>query len=78
MPESAVYNHMVVMERRVDSALQRKRVAITACLSTPETALRKIRLYIFNTHSSQQGLPGAPGAALWSTPIAMHCFVEIP
>jgi len=58
-----MYNHMVAMERRVDSVMQRKRAAITAALFAPETAQRKIRLYFYNTHSRQQASPGTSGAA---------------
>ena len=62
-----MYNHLVGMERRIDSVLQRKRAALTAAISSPETAPRKIRLYIFNTHSNQ--LPAAsPSGAAASAP----------
>ena len=58
-----MYNQLVALERRIDSVAQRKRAALSAALFTPETAQRKIRLYLFNTHSSQQPAAAGPSGA---------------
>ena len=62
IPESAMFNHLITVERRVDVALQRKRSAATAALAMPQTAQRKIRLYVFSTHTGQQSPSDAAGA----------------
>ena len=58
-----MFNHLNTLERRVDAALQRKRAAATAALAMPQVVQRKIRLYLFSTHSGQLPAAGAAPAS---------------
>ena len=63
-----MFNHLITLERRVEAALQRKRAAATAALAMPQVAQRKIRLYLFSTHSGQQPSADAAGDATCRDP----------
>jgi len=56
-----MFNHLITLERRVEAALQRKRAAATAALAMPQVVQRKIRLYLFSTHSGQQSSADTAG-----------------
>ncbi|GBG73211.1 hypothetical protein CBR_g12928 [Chara braunii] len=62
IPESMIYNQLLEFEKRVDSTLARKKLDIQEGLKNPARTPRTLRMYIFNTHTSQlHGRGGGEG-----------------
>lgn len=53
LPESALYTQLLEFEGRVDAALARKKVDIQESVKNPPRVQKKLRIYVFNTFSSQ-------------------------
>ncbi|KAH0466829.1 hypothetical protein IEQ34_004067 [Dendrobium chrysotoxum] len=56
LPESALYTQLLEFEARIDAALARKKVDIQESLKNPPTLQKTLRVYVFNTFSSQNRL----------------------
>ncbi|WIA38491.1 hypothetical protein OEZ86_001813 [Tetradesmus obliquus] len=61
IPESALFNQLVMQERELDNQIKRQRLAIQAA-SAPydHPVMKRLRIYIFATHANQ---PAAAAAA---------------
>ncbi|GBG71737.1 hypothetical protein CBR_g9147 [Chara braunii] len=62
IPEAMIYNQLLEFEKRVDLTLARKKLDIQEGLKNPARMPRTLRMYIFNTHTSQpHGRGGGEG-----------------
>lgn len=56
IPESALFNSLVMQERELDYQIKRRRLEIqAAALPYDHPALKRLRIYIYSTHSNQPG-----------------------
>ncbi|CAM6096489.1 unnamed protein product [Calypogeia fissa] len=53
LPESALYTQLLEFEKRVDAALQRKKLDIQDAVRAPARLLKTLRIYVFNTYNNQ-------------------------
>ena len=80
-PESQLFQRLVATERDADALLADCRAEAAACLAPPATATKKLRVYIFATHSNQapaaraasSGPAAAPATASAPPPGAYPC-----
>ncbi len=64
-PESLLFQRLVAAERDADALLAARRAEAAACLGPAPTATKKLRVYLFSTHSNQ---PAAASAAAGGAP----------
>lgn len=62
-PESQLFQRLVAAERDADALLADRRAEAAACLAPPATATKKLRVYIFATHTNQAPTAGAASSA---------------
>ncbi len=62
-PESQLFQRLVAAERDADALLADHRAEAAACLAPPATATKKLRVYIFATHTNQAPTAGAASSA---------------
>jgi hypothetical protein len=61
IPESALFNQLVMQERELDNQIKRQRLAIQAATAPYDhPVMKRLRIYIFATHANQ---PAAAAAA---------------
>jgi hypothetical protein len=61
VPESPLFNSLVMQEHYVDDLIKRQRLELQAAVNPLECPVHKrLRVYVYNTHSHQQG-PAAAG-----------------
>lgn len=62
VPESSLFNKLLEYERRIDNVLKRKKTDIQEALAEPDHCKKRLRVYVYNTHSNQAGDPVDPVA----------------
>ena len=63
VPESALYSQLQDYERRIDACLMQKQAEVQDALDRPRHVAKKLRLYIYNTHSHQEASDTASGSS---------------
>ena len=63
VPQSALFQQLAGLEKEVDGLLARKHAEVAAALRHSPTVPKKLRVYLFTTHSNQPGAAPAAAAA---------------
>jgi hypothetical protein len=64
VPQSALFQQLAGLEKEVDGLLARKHAEVAAAMRHCPTVPKKLRVYLFTTHSNQPGaVPAAAAAA---------------
>ncbi|KAK3264852.1 hypothetical protein CYMTET_26437 [Cymbomonas tetramitiformis] len=78
IPESALYNRLLDLERKLDVTFARKRTHIQEALQKPERVTCKLRMYVFNAYSAGSATSGdTPTPPTWTLFICGR-LVDIP
>ena len=69
VPQSALFQQLAGLEKEVDGLLARKHAEVAAAMRHCPTVPKKLRVYLFTTHSNQPGTAAAaPAAAVPAAP----------
>lgn len=68
-PESLLFQQLVAAERDADALLTARRAEVAACLAPAPTVTKKLRVYMFATHSGQP----APSGEFQLQHHLLHC-----
>ena len=71
VPQSALFQQLAGLEKEVDGLLARKHAEVAAALRHSPTVPKKLRVYLFTTHSNQPGAAPAAAAAAAATAAAV-------
>lgn len=63
VPQSAMFQQLAGLEKEVDALLARKRTEASTALRDCPTVSKKLRVYLYATHSNQPDAPAAAAAA---------------
>lgn len=66
VPESALYTQLQDYERQIDACLMQKQAEVQDALDRPRHVAKKLRLYIYNTHSHQEASESASDPPSWA------------
>ena len=68
VPQSALFQQLAGLEKEVDGLLARKHAEVAAAMRHCPTVPKKLRVYLFTTHSNQPGAVPAAAAAVPAAP----------